>query len=68
MAIQLASAYGAEVYTTAGAPGLPLFPMYPLHKILCATGSDEKSRRCEEIGAKACFNYKTQVGRNSLHR
>jgi NADPH2:quinone reductase len=40
IAIQLANAMGAEVYTTAG--------------------TDEKCRRCEELGARKAVNYKTK--------
>ena len=40
IAIQLAKAMGAEVYTTAG--------------------TDEKCRRCEELGARKAVNYKTK--------
>jgi NADPH:quinone reductase len=39
-AIQLAKAFGATVYATAG--------------------SDEKCKRCIELGASLCFNYNTQ--------
>ena len=40
IAIQLANAMGADVYTTAG--------------------TDEKCRRCEQLGAKQAVNYKTK--------